>query len=89
MFTTYAVRIQDGRKLRFVVGTYESEDEARHIAACSVIGENAYAYVKVSASCTVFYLTTPLAAYFFHGPIENIRSLSNEALYPSAVEQDE
>jgi hypothetical protein len=86
MFTTYAVRIQDGRKLRFVVGTYESEDEARHVADSSAIGKIAYSYVKGAASCTVFYLTTPLAAYFFHGPIENIRSLSKEALYPSAVE---
>jgi hypothetical protein len=32
MFTTYAVRLQDGQKLRFVVGTYESEDEARRVA---------------------------------------------------------
>jgi hypothetical protein len=46
------------------------------MAACSVIGEFAYAYVKGGAPCTVFYLTTPLAAYLFHGPIENIRSLS-------------
>jgi hypothetical protein len=76
MFTTYAVRLQNGQKIRSVVGAYESEDEARHMADCSAIGENAYAYVKGSASCTVFYLTTPLAAYFFHGPIENIRSLS-------------
>ncbi len=30
MFTTYAVRLQDGQKIRAVVGTYESEDEARH-----------------------------------------------------------
>ena len=76
MFTVYAVRLQDGQKICSVVGTYESEDEARHIAACSVIGEFAYAYVKGGAPCTVFYLTTPLAAYFFHGPIENIRPLS-------------
>jgi hypothetical protein len=53
------------------------------------IGQIAYAYVKGYASCTVFYLTTPLAAYFFNGPIENIRSLSKEALYPSAVEPAE
>jgi len=89
MFTTYAVRIRDGQKLRFVVGTYDSEDEARHMADCSAIGKIAYAYVKGLASCTVFYLTTPLAAYLFHGPIENIRSLSKEALYPSAVEPAE
>jgi hypothetical protein len=73
MFTTYAVRIQDGQKLRFVVGAYESEDEARHMADCTAIGEFAYAYVKGGAPCTVFYLTTPLAAYFFHGPIESCR----------------
>jgi hypothetical protein len=89
MFTTYAVRMQDGQKFRFVVGNYESEDEARHMADCTAIGEIAYAYVKGPALCTVFYLTTPLAAYFFHGPIENIRSLSKEALYPSAVEPAE
>ena len=89
MFTVYAVRRADGQKLRVVVGTYESEDEARHMADCAAIGQVAYAYVKGSASCTVFYLTTPLAAYLFHGPIENIRSLSQEALYPSAVEQHE
>jgi hypothetical protein len=89
MFTTYAVRIQDGQKLRFVVGTYESEDEARHVADCTAIGEIAYAYVKGSEPYAVFYLTTPQAAYFFHGPIENVRSLSKEALYPSAVKRDE
>ena len=40
MFTTYAVRLQDGQKIRSVVGAYESEDEARHMADCSAIGEN-------------------------------------------------
>ncbi len=89
MFTTYAVRLQNGQKIRVVVGTYESEDKARQMADCAAIGQVAYAYVKGSASCTVFYLTTPLAAYLFHGPIENIRSLSQEALYPSAVEPAE
>jgi hypothetical protein len=86
MFTVYAVRLQDGKRIRSLVGTYESEDEARHMADSSAIDKIAYAYVEGAASCTVLYLTTPLAVYFFHGPIENIRSLSKEALYPSAVE---
>lgn len=56
MFTTYAVRMIAGEKHRFVIGGYDSEAEAKHMANCATLGNAAYAYVKDSKGGTVFYL---------------------------------
>lgn len=56
MFMTYAVRVLDGQKHRFLLGSYESEAEAKHMANCATLGNASYAYVKDSRGGTIFYL---------------------------------
>jgi hypothetical protein len=68
VFTTHAVRISDGRKHRFLVGSYDSEDEARREARRVTCGEAQHAYVQAPTGATVFYLETPAAAYLIREP---------------------
>lgn len=56
MFMTYAVRVLDGQKHRFLLGSYESEAEAKHMANCAVLGNASYAYVKDTSGGTIFHL---------------------------------
>jgi hypothetical protein len=84
MFTTYAVKIDQGVKHRFVVGMYETEDEARHMANCATLGNANYAYVKDSAGGTLFYLETPAAAYL----VRDLESVKIRALSPPSQCED-
>lgn len=56
MFMTYAVRVLDGQKHRFLLGSYESEAEAKHMANCAVLGNASYSYVKDTSGGTIFHL---------------------------------
>ena len=54
MFSACLVRIHDGRKTRSVIGTFESEDEARRAADSAAIGSMTYTFVKGTSELTVF-----------------------------------
>jgi len=84
MFTTYAVKIDRGVKHRFVVGAYETEDEARHMANCATCGDANYAYVKDSTGGTLFYLERPAAAYI----VRDLESVTFRELPPPSQDQD-
>jgi hypothetical protein len=84
MFTTYAVKIEEGVKHRFVVGMYETEDEARHMANCATCGNANYAYVKDSTGGTLFYLETPADAYL----VRDLESVTMRAPRPPSLDQD-
>jgi len=89
MFSACLVRIHDGRKTRSVIGTFEFEDEARRAADSAAIGSMTYTFVKGTSEATVFYLPATALSYVFHGPKENIRSLSWEALHGIDVPSDD
>ena len=89
MFSAHLVRIHDGRKTRSVIGTFESEDEARRAADSAAIGSVAYTFVKGTSEATVFYLPATALSYVIDGPMENIRSLSWEALHGIDVPPDD
>ncbi len=59
MFITYAVIVISGVKNRYVIGNFESLDEAKHIANCASLGNADYAYVKDTSGGTVFFIPRP------------------------------
>ena len=63
MYTVYAVRLIDCDKQRFVIGSYETIQEAKHYANCATLGNADYAYVKDSKGGTLFYLDSDRIGY--------------------------
>lgn len=59
MFTVYAVMIVKGEKNRFMIGSKETLEEAKHLANCAVCGSADYAYVKDFGDGTVFFIRPP------------------------------
>lgn len=60
MFHVYAVRLKDGQKDRYYVGSEETLEAAKHSANCCTCGNADYAYVKDSKDeSTVFFLRSP------------------------------
>lgn len=59
MFSLYAVRLSSGQKHRHYIDTYESLDEAKHIANCCTLGTADYAYIKDTRGGTVFFIRSP------------------------------
>lgn len=64
-FSTYAVRLVNGKKQRYFVGAYTTEAEAKHMANCATLGNADYAYVKDFRGGTIFYLKAPDPNFFY------------------------
>ncbi len=63
MFTVYAVVLASGQKHRHVLQSFDSMEEAKHMANRATTGNAAYAYIKDSTGGTVFYLKAPIDPY--------------------------
>lgn len=59
MYSVYAVVMDGGSKHRHYLKSFESIEEAKHLANCATCGNSAYAYIKDSAGGTVFFLRPP------------------------------
>lgn len=78
MFTTYAVVLAAGEKHRHVLQSFDTLDEAKHMANRATAGNAAYAYVKDSAGGTVFYLDSLTPYGNTHLPLEQCRPADQE-----------
>lgn len=59
VYSLYAVRLRGKEKLREYIHTYESLDEAKHVANCCTLGTAHYAYIKDTVGGTVFFIRNP------------------------------
>lgn len=60
MFSVYAVKLKNGHKNRFYIGTHESFEEAKHVCNCCTCGDADYSYAKdLKDGTTVFFLRRP------------------------------
>lgn len=59
MYSVYAVRLINGDKDRYFIGSYENEVEAKHVANCCTLGNADYAYVKDFGEGTTFFIRKP------------------------------
>lgn len=62
MFSLYAVLVLNGQKHRHYIDTYESLDEAKHVANCCTLGTADYAYIKDTQGGTIFFIRSPTYA---------------------------
>ncbi|MCB1908293.1 MAG: hypothetical protein KDH15_13070 [Rhodocyclaceae bacterium] len=59
MFSVYAVKLCAEEKERWYIDSYQSLEEAKHVANCYTCGTADYAYVKDTAGGTVFFIRRP------------------------------